>query len=42
MSHVVAVVALSRARSKAKGKEGRLGVRSVVGEQLNVEMMERW
>lgn len=42
MSHVVAVVALSRTLSKAKGKEGILGVRSAVGKQLNVEVMERW
>lgn len=50
MSHVVAVVALSRAQSKAKGREGRPGegaeegvegARSVVGKQLRVEMMER-
>lgn len=42
MSHVVAVVALSRAQSKDKGRKGRLTVRSVVGEQLGVETTERW
>ena len=39
---MVAVVALSRAQSKDKGRKGRLGMRSVVDEQLEVEMMERW
>lgn len=37
MSHVVAVVALSRAQSKDKGRKGRLGLRSVVGGQLGVD-----
>lgn len=43
VSHVVAVVALSRAQSDEKGRKGRTGrrVRSAAGEQLGVEVMER-
>lgn len=41
---MVAVVALSRAQSDEKGRKGRTGrrVRSATGEQLGVEVMERW
>lgn len=42
MSHVVAVMALSRSQGKDEGRKGRLGARSVVGKQLGVEMMARW
>lgn len=41
VSHVVAVVALS-GTEQSWGKEGSLGVRSVVGQRLTVKRMEWW